>query len=406
MLKRSWWERHSKMKYLRLSEEIENKLMRLSSAKTSAIFSEIMDDYTIIKDSLGLSNWAEFSRYFNFNNQMRSDFVLVQLETKNAQRASSGLTDRLKKNIKAMSINILDSLAKIDQEIIESSVTKKTNSSGDMKNWKALEIKTAILANHRDWLKGISENIEEYPNSLDVAESANQADFRECMFLNTPFDETVAGENATFNAMFDNSGFTFSVYKNEDVSGNEDWFLKLEDEFNFTISWREFDEQVDSIIDIENVTCLHFQNCVDAVRNQASNKSNTALAIDTVREFETAGYDADDKTLARLTYDHFQTQLTVEDINSIRELTRKEMDMDIESIDNTKELTMEDVRKLLNGESLEDMNLDDLLQDLQESKKVFGSTAQASEGYKLNDVPDLDSAKPTDANSKNTNKNR
>jgi len=53
-----------------------------------------------------------------------------------------------------------------------------------------------------------------------------------------------------------------------------------------------------------------------------------------------------------------------------------------------------------------DTSLDDLLQDLQESKKAFGSTAQASEGYKLNDVPDLDSAKPTDANSKNTNKNR
>ena len=113
---------------------------------------------------------------------------------------------------------------------------------------KAEELKKTILKNHIAWLEGISENIEDYPNTLDIADSANQADFKDCMFLDTPFEfidtDIVNGENANFDAFFDINGFSFSIYKNEDVIGTEAWFLELEDEYNFNISWQEFDEQM------------------------------------------------------------------------------------------------------------------------------------------------------------------
>lgn len=113
---------------------------------------------------------------------------------------------------------------------------------------KKEKIKKVILKNHVAWLKEMSRNIEDYPNTLDIADSANQADFRDRMFNNTPFEwvehTTVAGENIIFNAKFDNSGFSFSVYQNEDVDTTEEWFLELEEEYNFNISWQEFDEQM------------------------------------------------------------------------------------------------------------------------------------------------------------------
>lgn len=113
---------------------------------------------------------------------------------------------------------------------------------------KAEELKQKILENHLEWLNGMISNIEDYPNSLDIAESANQADFKDTMFSGTDFEwienTTVVGENGTFNAEFDYFGFSFSIYQNEDVNGDEDWFIELEDEYNFSISWTEFDNQV------------------------------------------------------------------------------------------------------------------------------------------------------------------
>lgn len=53
---------------------------------------------------------------------------------------------------------------------------------------KANEIKQEILKNYKEWLLEMNGNIEDYPNSLDIADSGNQADFRDTMFNNTGFE--------------------------------------------------------------------------------------------------------------------------------------------------------------------------------------------------------------------------
>lgn len=116
----------------------------------------------------------------------------------------------------------------------------------------AKTLKEHVLKNHRDWLVGMYSNIVDYPNSLDIAESANESDFRDTMFNGIEHtwvdNKAVVINNVTFNAEFNYSGFSFSVYQNEDDEDMLPLFTELEEEYNFNIPWGEFDSQKDNTI--------------------------------------------------------------------------------------------------------------------------------------------------------------
>lgn len=113
------------------------------------------------------------------------------------------------------------------------------------------KLKKEILRNHREWLEGINDNIEDYPNSLDIAESANQADFRDTMFNNVNVqwigDNVISIDGITVEAEFNANGFEANLYLNEDCDSSEDWYLELCEKYNIAISWAEFNEQVNKV---------------------------------------------------------------------------------------------------------------------------------------------------------------
>ncbi len=115
---------------------------------------------------------------------------------------------------------------------------------------KAEQLRKKVLENHKEWLEAISENIEDYPNSLDIADSANEVDFKETMFNNCGFDyEWTSSEQVNLDGVeliveFNYTGLEVFVLKNDDVNGDEDWFVALENEYCFSIPWAEFDSQM------------------------------------------------------------------------------------------------------------------------------------------------------------------
>jgi hypothetical protein len=111
---------------------------------------------------------------------------------------------------------------------------------------KAELIKKQVLANHKEWLDGMFSNIEDFPNSLDIAESANEADFSDTLFngLDVSFQEEEAVNifGITCKYEFNHHGFELYPYC-EDGEEEEAWYKELEEEFKIFIPWDEFDEQ-------------------------------------------------------------------------------------------------------------------------------------------------------------------
>lgn len=96
-----------------------------------------------------------------------------------------------------------------------------------------------------------------------------------------------------------------------------------------------------------------FNNAVEAVQNEGIDKSNEGLAIDTVKEFNTAyGNEASNERLAEMANDKFGTEFKAEDIQEIKNLDEKQMNGDVQ-IDRKEDLDMDKVKDLNSGKEIE-----------------------------------------------------
>ena len=89
-----------------------------------------------------------------------------------------------------------------------------------------------------------------------------------------------------------------------------------------------------------------FNNAVEAVANSGYDKSAEGNAIDVVKEVATAGYDMESAILADKVNEKFATELSEMDIDRIKEVVGKEMNSEIEAIDNSKDLSMNDIKEI------------------------------------------------------------
>ncbi|MDR1008551.1 MAG: hypothetical protein LBL65_08365, partial [Campylobacteraceae bacterium] len=116
-----------------------------------------------------------------------------------------------------------------------------------------MELRELILRNHRAWLVGMLENLEDLGSlqgdALDIAESANQADFRDCMFDSIAHEwldrNIVVVEGVRLDLEWDNSGLDITVYKHEDEDDDNPDLLARKEKWDTFIPWSEFDYQKD-----------------------------------------------------------------------------------------------------------------------------------------------------------------
>ena len=114
--------------------------------------------------------------------------------------------------------------------------------------------------------------------------------------------------------------------------------------------------------------------CKEAIENTGIFKSNETGAVACAREFYTAYGSNDDNEVREIINNIYKTDISAEDLNKIKTLTIREMDMDLkENFDNEKEYTIQDINRKFIFETAElklNKNLNEAVNTLEEKEKI------------------------------------
>lgn len=122
---------------------------------------------------------------------------------------------------------------------------------------------------------------------------------------------------------------------------------------------KDIDDTRDKILD-----------CREAIENTGLFKSNETSAVACVREFYTAYGTDDDSKVQEAINDIYKTNMSLRDVTEIKELTLREMNMDLkEDFDNGKEYTIRDINKKFAYEVTGAANLS---KDAQQAVEILG----------------------------------
>ena len=114
--------------------------------------------------------------------------------------------------------------------------------------------------------------------------------------------------------------------------------------------------------------------CKEAIYNTGIFKSNETGAVACAREFYTAYGSNDDNEVREAINNIYKTDISAEELNKIKILTMREMDMDLkENFDNEKEYTIQDINRKFIFETAElklNKNLNEAVNTLEEKEKI------------------------------------
>ena len=114
--------------------------------------------------------------------------------------------------------------------------------------------------------------------------------------------------------------------------------------------------------------------CKEAIDNPGIFKSNETGAVACAREFYTAYGSNDDNEVREAINNIYKTDISAEELNKIKILTMREMDMDLkENFDNEKEYTIQDINRKFIFETAElklNKNLNEAVNTLEEKEKI------------------------------------
>ena len=114
--------------------------------------------------------------------------------------------------------------------------------------------------------------------------------------------------------------------------------------------------------------------CKEAIDNTGIFKSNETGAVACAREFYTAYGSNDDNEVREAINNIYKKDISAEDLNKIKTLTIREMDMDLkENFDNEKEYTIQDINRKFIFETAElklNKNLNEAVNTLEEKEKI------------------------------------
>ena len=114
--------------------------------------------------------------------------------------------------------------------------------------------------------------------------------------------------------------------------------------------------------------------CKEAIDNTGIFKSNETGAVACAREFYTAYGSNDDNEVKEAINNIYKTDISTEELNKIKILTMREMDMDLkENFDNEKEYTIQDINRKFIFETAElklNKNLNEAVNTLEEKEKI------------------------------------
>ena len=114
--------------------------------------------------------------------------------------------------------------------------------------------------------------------------------------------------------------------------------------------------------------------CKEAIDNTGIFKSNETGAVACAREFYTAYGSNDDNEVREAINNIYKTDISAEDLNKIKTLTIREMNMDLkENFDNEKEYTIQDINRKFIFETAElklNKNLNEAVNTLEEKEKI------------------------------------
>ena len=114
--------------------------------------------------------------------------------------------------------------------------------------------------------------------------------------------------------------------------------------------------------------------CKETIDNTGIFKSNETGAVACAREFYTAYGSNDDNEVREAINNIYKTDISAEDLNKIKTLTIREMDMDLkENFDNEKEYTIQDINRKFIFETAElklNKNLNEAVNTLEEKEKI------------------------------------
>ena len=114
--------------------------------------------------------------------------------------------------------------------------------------------------------------------------------------------------------------------------------------------------------------------CKEAIDNTGIFKSNETGAVACARQFYTAYGSNDDNEVREAINNIYKTDISAEDLNKIKTLTIREMDMDLkENFDNEKEYTIQDINRKFIFETAElklNKNLNEAVNTLEEKEKI------------------------------------
>ena len=114
--------------------------------------------------------------------------------------------------------------------------------------------------------------------------------------------------------------------------------------------------------------------CKEAIDNTGIFKSNETGAVACAREFYTAYGSNDDNEVREAINNIYKTDISAEELNKIKTLTIREMDMDLkENFDNEKEYTIQDINRKFIFETAElklNKNLNEAVNTLEEKEKI------------------------------------
>ena len=114
--------------------------------------------------------------------------------------------------------------------------------------------------------------------------------------------------------------------------------------------------------------------CKEAIDNTGIFKSNETGAVACAREFYTAYGSNDDNEAREAINNIYKTDISAEELNKIKILTMREMDMDLkENFDNEKEYTIQDINRKFIFETAElklNKNLNEAVNTLEEKEKI------------------------------------
>ena len=114
--------------------------------------------------------------------------------------------------------------------------------------------------------------------------------------------------------------------------------------------------------------------CKEAIDNTGIFKSNETGAVACARECYTAYGSNDDNEVREAINNIYKTDISAEDLNKIKTLTIREMDMDLkENFDNEKEYTIQDINRKFIFETAElklNKNLNEAVNTLEEKEKI------------------------------------